>query len=110
MKVFSLLFVFLIFFTYLCSMKDKRREVVIEIINKELEKHGKTFSDVWGKDYWFNEHTMTTKEWEVWKDFSINLMRTRLRFSKKVAEKEFAWLNLMWGLKIDEEEREDKGV
>jgi hypothetical protein len=106
MKISPFLFGNVENYTYLCGMKTKRQDIVVMIINKELDKYGLTMADVLDSKDWFTKYTMTNDEWVKWKEYSINLMRDKLRMSKKIAEKEFIWLDLMWGLRHEEE----KGV
>lgn len=73
-----------------------------EMLNAELRRHGKTIEDVMGSQTWYSDYTMTTQQHAEWKLFCINLMRTRLKFAKCRAEKEFAWMDLMYGLKIQD--------
>lgn len=85
------------------SAENKRMIVVTEILNKQLEKYNTTIAIIMDNDEkeWYKNYTMTEDEYLQWKDFSITLMRKKLRFSKHSAEKEFLWLNLIWGLRID---------
>jgi hypothetical protein len=82
----------------------KEDEILTLIINKELEKYNLTIDDVLDSKDWFTKYTMTSEEWEAWKSYSIDLMRKKLRMSKKRAEKEFIWIDLMWGLRHEEKE------
>lgn len=86
--------------------EEKRKNVVIEILNKQLEKYNTTVAKIMDSDEidWYNKYTMTSEEYIQWKNFSVALMRKKLMFSKNAAEKEFLWLNLMWGLKIKDNE------
>jgi hypothetical protein len=87
---------------------SKSEEVLVLIINKELEKYGMTIDDVIDSKDWFTKYTMTSGEYTIWKNYSIDLMRKKLRFSKKSAEKEFVWIDLMWGLRHEEERDKNK--
>lgn len=91
-------------------MRNKRDDVLKEIINKELEKYNLTMTDVLDSKDWFTKYTMTNDEWKEWKSYSIELMRKKLKMSKKVAEKEFVWIDLMWGLRHEEEDRKEESV
>lgn len=83
-------------------MKTKREEILTIMLNKQLVKYDLTIEDVKKILNWFSKYTMTNDEFEEWKYFCITTMRKELRFSKKLAEKEFASINLNWGLRIKE--------
>jgi hypothetical protein len=85
-------------------MKRKDQDIIVMIVNKELEKYSLTVTDILDSKDWFTKYTMTNDEWEEWKKYSIGLMRDKLRMSKKIAEKEFVWIDLMWGLRHEEKE------
>jgi hypothetical protein len=81
----------------------KDRDKILELmINAELKPYGKKMKDVLGKDNWFQEYTFKTEEeYLKWKDYCINLMTKEVspRQTKARAEKEFMYLDLMYGLK-----------
>jgi aminoglycoside/choline kinase family phosphotransferase len=85
-------------------MTSKKDEVVLEILNKQLSYFDKTVDDVKDNEKWYEENSFTEKQFEEWKNFSIELLRKKLKFSKPFAEKNFMWINLMWGFKIKENE------
>lgn len=72
------------------------------MVNKELELHGKTVEDIKDCYTWYSDYTMTTGQHSEWKAFCIDLMRKKLRWPKKMAEREFSWLDLAYGLKIQD--------
>ena len=82
------------------ATQAKISEVFREMIDKELEPHGKTMEDVKDSQTWYRDYTMTTAQCDEWKTFCIDLMRKKLKWSKALAEKEFAMFNLSYGLKI----------
>lgn len=86
-----------------------KQEILEACINKELEPfrvNYQTIKDqpiIFGED-WFSHYPFTTKErFEEWKDFCIKLFRKELKQNKSQAEREFDWLNLMYGLKQEYE-------
>lgn len=80
------------------------------LINKELEKYNVTVDDIKcqegvidGKN-WFQYYTFDNEEeFLSWKNFCINFLTTKVspKLTKKSAEKEFMWFNLMYGLKVN---------
>ena len=85
-------------------MTSKKDEVVLEILNKQLSYFDKTVDDVKDNEKWYEENSFTEKQFEEWKKFSIELLRKKLKFNKTFAEKQFMWINLMWGFKVKENE------
>jgi hypothetical protein len=81
-------------------MRNKKEEILTIMLNKQLLKYNLKLEDVISIPNWFSKYTMTTNEFEEWKSFCITTMRKELRFSKKLAEKEFNSINLNWGLRI----------
>jgi hypothetical protein len=85
-------------------MNSKKDKVVLEILNKQLSYFNKTLDDVKNNEKWYEEDSLTKKQYEEWKNFSIELLRKKLKFNKTFAIKQFSWINFMWGLKIKENE------
>ena len=90
--------------------KEKDNTKIIEtILNKMLEKYGidleyiKAHQEIDGRE-WFQHYTMTQEEYETWKAWALEYLKsTHIR--KERREKEFEWLNLIWGLKIHEDDK-----
>jgi len=85
-------------------MTSKKDEVLLKILNKQLSYFDKTVDDVKDNEKWYEENSFTEKQFEEWKNFSIELLRKKLKFNKTFAEKQFMWINLMWGFKVKENE------
>jgi aminoglycoside/choline kinase family phosphotransferase len=85
-------------------MTSKKDKVVLEILNKQLSYFDKTVDDVKDNEKWYEENSFTEEQFEEWKKFSIELLRKKLKFNKTFAEKQFMWINLMWGFKVKENE------
>jgi aminoglycoside/choline kinase family phosphotransferase len=85
-------------------MTSKKDEVLLEILNKQLSYFDKTVDDVKDNEKWYEENSFTEEQFEEWKNFSIELLRKKLKFNKTFAEEQFMWINLMWGFKIKENE------
>jgi|694.fasta_scaffold37092_2 aminoglycoside/choline kinase family phosphotransferase len=85
-------------------MTSKKDEVVLEILNKQLSYFDKTVDDVKDNEKWYEENSFTEEQFKEWKNFSIELLRKKLKFNKTFAEKQFMWINLMWGFKVKENE------
>ena len=62
--------------------------------------HDLRYDDVIGrKDNWFQQYTMTETQRDEWKEWGISYIRKKKRWSKKLAEREMAFLDLYCGLK-----------
>jgi hypothetical protein len=60
-----------------------------------------TFDDLLKEeDRWWDRYTMTQEQKDKWKEESVQLLRTKLRWPKWRAEDQMTWIELMWGLKI----------
>lgn len=102
------------------------QEVFDACINKQLEPYGVTIEEVRKKPkirkfklqlkqtlfgfikyptffeeiHWYQFYTFKSLyEYEEWKAFCIREMKNKLKITEAQAEKEFAWLNLQYGLK-----------
>lgn len=81
--------------------KNSNEEVFKMLINKQLEPHNKTFEDVQGEEEWYLKYTTTEEKEKEFKDWGTDLVRKKLRLSKKRAEKEMSWFLLGYGLKME---------
>lgn len=76
--------------------------ILEKMINAELKPYGKKMKDVLGVPNWFQKYTFNSeKEYLKWKDYCINLMTKGVtpKRTESQANREFLWLNLMYGLK-----------
>ncbi len=87
------------------SPEEKRQQTVIDMINKmfEIAGHQVTYDDVKGrKDEWYTEWTMTVAQNEEWKEWGINYLKKKFRWTKFMCEREMGMISLMWGLKFSD--------
>jgi len=87
-------------------------KIVELFINKELEKYGVTMEDVksypdgiieglpWHQYYTFKTHS----DHNEWKNWCVDFLKTQVtpKLRKDRIDKEIAWFNLMYGLKVEE--------
>lgn len=52
------------------------------------------------QEEWYSKKTWTNEQSNAFKTWFIKQVRKELRFTKKVAEREYAMFDLMWGWKI----------
>ena len=87
------------------TREEKKQQAVIDIINQMfvIAGHEVTYDDIKDrKDDWYAQWTMTTAQSEEWKAWGEAYLRTNLKMSKRLAEKEMTWFNLQWGLKYSD--------
>lgn len=83
---------------------QKRHQAVVDLINKmfEIAGHQVTYDDIKDRqDDWYTQWTMSPQQNDEWQDWGVEYLRKNLKFNKKVAQTEMAWVSLMWGLKFD---------
>lgn len=89
--------------------KERNFQIILrKILDKMLEKHNVDLdyilkhTEIEGKP-WYQYYTLTQKEFEEWKIWVMDYLKTT-SLPKRSHESEFGWLNLMWGLKIQDDE------
>lgn len=84
------------------NKRDKTKEVFVELVNLQLEPHGKTYDDVIGDPEWYMKYNTTRESEKKFMESGVEILRNRLRMSKKLAEQEMSWFILQWGLTTNE--------
>jgi hypothetical protein len=85
---------------------SKKQEILVELINKmfELSGHAMKYEDIVGRqDDWFQQYTMTEEQNKEWQKWGIEYLRKKKRWTKKMAEREMAMVDLYCGLKIEKQ-------
>ena len=85
---------------------NKQQEIAKDLINKmfELAGHTARYEDVIGRqDNWFQQYTMTQDQNEEWRKWGVEYLRKKKRWTKKMAEREMAMIDLYCGLKIEKQ-------
>lgn len=86
---------------------EKIQRIVEHLINKmfEIAGHDVKYEDLLDrKDDWYAQYTMTQEQYEVWREYSIKYIKKEKKVPMKYAEREFAWFNLSYGLKVEQPE------
>lgn len=78
----------------------RKEELIKEMINKELSFINKTIDDVKDDPEWFSNNTMSEAQFQEWKEFCLNILEKKFRYTKARAEYEFSFFNLNYGLKV----------
>lgn len=80
------------------ASREKTREVFIELINLQLAPHNKKYEDVAGIADWYMQYSTTREREQEFIEKATQILRSKLKMSKAVAEKEINWFILQWGL------------
>lgn len=80
------------------TKRDKTKEVFVELVNLQLEPHGKNYDDVKGDPEWYMKYPTTREAEKAFQEEGVKILREKLRMSKKLAEQEMSWFILQWGL------------
>jgi len=54
-------------------------------------------------DEWYRKRTWTDAQEQEFKKWAVDKMRKAFKCTKKTAEAEYSWFNLMWGWRVDTE-------
>jgi hypothetical protein len=90
------------------SKQEKIDQAIVDLINEmfKIAGHEVTYDDIKDrKDNWFQEYTMTEEQNNEWIKWGEKYIKKKLSMIAYRAEKEMSWVNLMWGLKIQENEQ-----
>lgn len=91
-------------------MRKKRptkEEIVRDVINRmfEIAGYDTCYEDIVGrKDDWYMRWTMTEEQGEIWKQWMKEYFINECKMVPKIAEREAAMCDLMWGLKYRQDE------
>ncbi len=87
-------------------MQNKKYQKGVEdIINKMFSIAGYeiTFKDIENRtDFWFNQYTMTTSQYDEWQSWGEKYLHKKLKLSTKQAKGEIAMMGLQFGLRTDD--------
>jgi hypothetical protein len=81
--------------------------ILEKMIDAELKSYNIRMKDIIDSKDWFSKYTFKTKEeHQEWKNYCIDLMTKEVSPKRtiKEAEREFTWLDVMYGLKCEYEE------
>lgn len=80
--------------------KPTRDTLGMYLVEMQMEAIGKTFEDAESTPEWFNKFTMTQEEFLEFKSMAISIVKKVYKCNKRIAESNFDWWNLNWGLRI----------
>ncbi len=85
--------------------REKQKTVFIELVNKQLEPFGVTYNDVSNDPDWYMRYRITKEQEDSFIKWGIDLIREKLKLTKKMAEQEMSWFILQWGLTTSQVDR-----
>ena len=77
-----------------------RTNISEHLIEYQLNIIGKTTEQAKSVKEWYSKWTMTSKQHELFKAYTIPLLRKVFKINKKKAEEIFNWFDLSFGLRI----------
>ena len=80
------------------NKRDKTKEIFVELVNLQLKPHNKTYEDVVGDPEWYMRYNTTREDEKVFQEAGVEILRDKLRMTKKMAQQEMSWFILQWGL------------
>ena len=90
-------------------MKKNKNQIVVEtLINKmfEIAGHSVTYDDIKDRnDNWYQQWTMTEEQNKEWRDWGLKYLKKQGGILKARADKEMAFFDLMYGLKIQQDDK-----
>ena len=87
------------------NKQEKVDKFIQDAINKmfEIAGHDVTYDDIKNReDNWYQQWTMTMSQNNEWREWGVNELKKRFRYTKKLAQKEMGMVTLMWGLKLSD--------
>ena len=84
------------------NKRDKTREVFLELVNLQLAPYDKTYEDVKNDPEWYMKYRTTREQEKIFQEEGVEILRNKLRMSKKTAQQEMSWFILQWGLTTSE--------
>jgi len=87
------------------SYEQKKEKFVVDTINKmfKIAGHQVTYDDIKDrKDAWYQEYTMTEKQYDKWQEWGIKELQKKLNLTETYAKRQMSMVGLMWGLKFSD--------
>jgi hypothetical protein len=76
----------------------------VEFVNKQLEPHSVTYTDVREDANWFMKYTTTREQQNRFMDWAVYYLIDKDSISTKKAEEEVSWFMLQYGLSLNKEQ------
>lgn len=75
----------------------------VDLVNKQLEPHGVTYTDVRSDANWFMKYKTTIQQQNRFTDWAVYYLIDKTETSTKRAESEVSWFILQFGLTLKKE-------
>lgn len=75
----------------------------VDLVNKQLEPHGVTYTDVRNDANWFMKYKTTIQHQNRFTDWAVYYLIDKTDMSTKRAEGEVSWFILQFGLTLKKE-------
>jgi len=82
------------------TIKINRENITRHLIEKELERVGKSMIDTLDLEDWWVQITMTQAQHQEFEKYSIKLIKKVFKCNTHRAYDAFQWFNLAFGLRI----------
>lgn len=86
------------------SIRKDASKILELMVNAELKPYGKSVEDIKDSKDWFDKYTFKKqKDYDKWKKYCITLLTEKVtpKLTKRRIEKEFMWVDFMYGLKCE---------
>lgn len=80
--------------------KITRENISEHLIEYQLNMVGRTIEDAKKDEMWYYNWTFTTKQYELFREYAIPLLKKTFKFNTRKAEQTFDWFNLQFGLRL----------
>ena len=80
------------------NKREKQRDVFIQLVNKQLEPHGKTYEDVKHDPEWYMKYKTNPADEKAFLKWGTSLIKDKLKLNNRLADSEMSWFILQWGL------------
>jgi hypothetical protein len=80
--------------------KINRFNIAEHLLSVQLKMVNKTMFEAMQNPDWFHEWTMTTEQYEMFRSYSIPLLKKTFKFNTTKAKSTFDWFNVQYGLRI----------
>lgn len=80
--------------------KITRKNIGSHLFDYQLEMIGKKRINIIDDDRWRFNNTMTLKQLEEFKEYSVNLLQKTFKYRKQKAVDTFEWFRMQFGVRI----------
>jgi hypothetical protein len=87
------------------TREEKWKELSIELINEmfRIAGHDVTYDDIAGRqDDWYTNWTMTFEQSKAWEKWGTEVIRKKMRLTKKYADREMGFFSMGFGLSFSD--------